>query len=216
MRRHPRYRSAGQAWQAVNIGKAPSTPDIPIFLGAAHDQISGHCLGVVCRTLAVVGYAPRATRNDKLSLSKTVHCRCTCCPSPALPHTTHNSTRPCRHLSPSQPSPLTPPSGPPQASVHPGSPPRRSHGSLAPRGCSPMRRKLPVPGCTAAGSPRKILKTCCGRLSCRWAAHLLAPQPSVLDSVCALHGFIHPHDKQFRVLQMREKKRKVKKSAADA
>lgn len=47
----------GQVWQAVSVGKAPSTPENPILSGVVHGQLSGHCSGVVCQTLAVVGHA---------------------------------------------------------------------------------------------------------------------------------------------------------------
>ena len=52
--RQKRYRSTGKVWQAVNIGKARSKPSNSILSGAVHGQISGHCLGVVGQTLAVL------------------------------------------------------------------------------------------------------------------------------------------------------------------
>lgn len=47
------YRSTGEVWQAVRVGKAPGTPNNPILSGGADGQISRLFLGVVCHTLAV-------------------------------------------------------------------------------------------------------------------------------------------------------------------
>ena len=43
------YRSTVKVWQAVNVGKAPSTPDNPVISRAAHGPYSGLCLGVVAK-----------------------------------------------------------------------------------------------------------------------------------------------------------------------
>ena len=48
------YRSTGQVWQTLNIGKSPRVPHSLIISGAVHGQILEHRLGVVCQTLAVL------------------------------------------------------------------------------------------------------------------------------------------------------------------
>ena len=50
------YPSTTKVWQTLNIGKSPRTPNNLIISGAAHGQISEHCLGVVCQTLPVLRY----------------------------------------------------------------------------------------------------------------------------------------------------------------
>ena len=54
---HP---STGQVWQTPNIGKSPRVSNNLIISGAVHGQMRGHCLGVVCPTLAVIGYRQTA------------------------------------------------------------------------------------------------------------------------------------------------------------
>ena len=48
-----RYPSTAKVWQTLNTGKAPRIPNNLIISGAAHGQMRGHCLGVVCQTLPV-------------------------------------------------------------------------------------------------------------------------------------------------------------------
>ena len=57
-------RSTGAVWQAVNIGKAPGTPNNLVPYRAGHGQLSGHCRGVVCQNYQCYGMwaPPRARR----------------------------------------------------------------------------------------------------------------------------------------------------------
>lgn len=50
------YRSAGEVWPPLNIGKLSRLSNNLNISGAVHGQKSGQSSRVVCRTLAVLGY----------------------------------------------------------------------------------------------------------------------------------------------------------------
>ena len=56
-----------------NTGKLPRIPNNLIISGAVHGQISGPCLGVVCQTVAGLGYETLVAFDARVAMFSTAH-----------------------------------------------------------------------------------------------------------------------------------------------